>query len=143
MNIPSKTRCGLRILLQLAIEGTNGKAVKGWSIAKRQNISEVYLQQLMLVLRKHKLVKATRGCNGGYILNSPPEEISMLDVIEAFEGKVDFSDPEAEEGRIAGSVYASTIAAWHSLAGQFTIEASRLTLKEIIGLNKNKQEYVI
>jgi Rrf2 family transcriptional regulator, cysteine metabolism repressor len=143
MNIPSKTRCGLRILLQLAVEGSGGKAVKGWAIAKRQNISEVYLQQLMLVLRKHDLVKATRGCHGGYILNALPEELSILDVMEAFEGKINFSDPEAETGSIAGSVYANTVAAWESLSKQFMGEANRLTLKEIINISKNKQEYVI
>ena len=143
MNISSKTRCGLRILLQLAIEGTGGKSVKGRAIAKRQNISEVYLQQLMLVLRKFDLVKATRGCHGGYILNASPEDISLLDVLDAFEGETMFTDPEAETGSLVGSVYGNTAAAWRSLTEQFVIEANRLTLKEIISLRENRQEYVI
>ena len=143
MNIPSKTRCGLRILLQLAVEGSSGKSVKGWAIAKRQNISEVYLQQLMLVLRKHNLVKATRGCHGGYVLNAAPEDVTMLNVLEAFEGEIKFSDPEAENGTIAGSVYGNTAAAWKSLSSHLLIEAERLSLKEIMNISTTKQEYVI
>ena len=54
-------------------------------IAKRQHISDGYLEQLMIPLKAKRLVKSVRGAQGGYLLSRPPEEISVLDVISALE----------------------------------------------------------
>ena len=53
------------------------------SIAKRQGISEQYLRQLVMPLKRAGIVNAARGKQGGYYLEREPANISALDVIEA------------------------------------------------------------
>ncbi len=55
-------------------------------VAKKENISLKYLEQVINPLRADGLVKAIRGAKGGYSLAKPPAEISLYDVIETLEG---------------------------------------------------------
>jgi len=55
-------------------------------IAKKENISIKYLEQVINPLRSNGLVKAIRGSKGGYSLAKPPSEICLYDVIETLEG---------------------------------------------------------
>ena len=62
------------------------------SISERQNISEYYLEQLFLPLRKANIIKSIRGAQGGYVLNKAPEEISVAEIINVLEGPIEISD---------------------------------------------------
>jgi Rrf2 family protein len=55
-------------------------------IAKKENISLKYLEQVINPLRADGLVKAIRGAKGGYSLARPPAEICLYDLIETLEG---------------------------------------------------------
>jgi len=57
-------------------------------IAKNQDISVKYLEQLMAALKSAGLVRSQRGAKGGYILASPPDKISLSEVFDVFEGPV-------------------------------------------------------
>jgi len=61
-------------------------------IAEKQNLPAAYLEQLMLTLRKAALVNATRGAKGGYALARDPKAITLAQVIEALEGRLDIAD---------------------------------------------------
>ncbi|MGB9677103.1 MAG: RrF2 family transcriptional regulator [Candidatus Ratteibacteria bacterium] len=87
MRISSKTRYGLRALVQLA-ECFKGKPVKIEEIAKKQNISEKYLEQIMLQLKKSGFVEGIAGSKGGFILSKNPEEIKVIDIVVALEGDI-------------------------------------------------------
>jgi len=66
-------------------------------IAKRQGISEHYLEQLFAGLRKNGLVKSVRGAQGGYILGREPEDIYVGEIIRVLEGPLAPVDCVAEE----------------------------------------------
>ena len=87
MNISTKGRYGLRAMLDLATY-SNGKPVTLSNVAKRQGISEGYLEQLMMHLKKSRLVKSVRGAQGGYILAKAPEDITVGEVFRALEGPI-------------------------------------------------------
>jgi len=55
-------------------------------IAKKENISLKYLEQVINPLRGAGLVKSVRGSKGGYSLAKPPSEICLYDVVETLEG---------------------------------------------------------
>jgi len=57
-------------------------------ISLRQNISLVYLEQIFSKLKKHNIVKSTRGTNGGYILTLEPEKIKLSNIFFAVDEKV-------------------------------------------------------
>jgi Rrf2 family iron-sulfur cluster assembly transcriptional regulator len=57
-------------------------------IAKRQNIPAFYLAKIVPHLARAGLVRTTLGAAGGITLNIPPDQISLLQVIEAIDGPV-------------------------------------------------------
>lgn len=57
-------------------------------IAEITGSSRNHLAKVMLTLAKHKLVKSLRGPSGGFVLARKPEEITLLEIYEAIEGKI-------------------------------------------------------
>ena len=60
-------------------------------IAKDENLSESYLEQLFTLLRKADLVKSIRGAGGGYVLARDPQNIAIGEIINALEGDISLS----------------------------------------------------
>jgi Rrf2 family protein len=65
-------------------------------IARRQNLSAKYLEQLIILLKGAGLIRSTRGRRGGYTLARKPEEISVGQIVEVLEGGLDLVDCVAE-----------------------------------------------
>lgn len=57
-------------------------------IAKKQDISVKYLEQLIIPLKKANYIKSIRGSKGGYILSRPPEEITIGEIVAVLEGEL-------------------------------------------------------
>ena len=57
-------------------------------ISLRQNISLAYLEQIFLKLKHSRLVRSSRGVNGGYILEKPASEIKLSNIIFAVDEEV-------------------------------------------------------
>jgi len=132
MKLSTRSRYGLRILLQIAIENRNGKLAQGKLISEKQNISEPYLEQIMITLRSSGLVKTVRGCNGGYGLNKNPEEITVLEVVELFEGELKIVDCSPGKKRCPRLENCLTTTVWKKLSDALRKSAASITLKEIV-----------
>ena len=143
MRVSTKTRYGLRIVLQLAEAQPGGEALKGKDIVKRQKISEPYMEQIMIKLRKAGWVVTERGCQGGYKLSVAPESVSILDFIELFEGPLDLVDCQKKDKRCTLLGDCKSSISWKILAEGFRNEARKMSLARIIELNSNVKEYVI
>jgi len=87
MKVTTRIRYGLRAAVQLAKHYKKGP-VRVSSIAKEENISTQYLEQLLNRLRREGLVKSVRGAQGGYILGRHPKKVSVYDVVKVLEGDV-------------------------------------------------------
>lgn len=85
MRLSMKGDYGVRAMLDLAERAGQGP-VQSEAIAKRQGISDAYLDQLLTLLRRAGLVKSVRGPRGGHELARPPGAISLMDVLTALEG---------------------------------------------------------
>ena len=85
MNLTSKSRYALKIMMDLAHFGVNQALVRRSEIAARQGIPTDYLDQIMIKLRAGQLVESTRGRTGGYKLARSPEKITMWDLFTAVE----------------------------------------------------------
>ncbi len=57
-------------------------------LTKHIHISTSYLSKIMTLLTKARLLNAHRGPSGGFTLNLPPEQITLLEIVEACEGKI-------------------------------------------------------
>lgn len=87
MKISTKGRYGLTIMIELAKKHGEGP-ISLRTIAKMNDLSEHYLEQIIAPLRNASLVKSIRGAYGGYILNEHPAKITAGDVIRVLEGPI-------------------------------------------------------
>ncbi len=87
MKFSTKARYGMRALIDIAIHQKEGPVRLG-DVAQRQEVSEKYLEHLFRQLKSVGLVRSVRGAKGGYCLARPPEEITLLEIINALEGTV-------------------------------------------------------
>jgi len=100
-----KSQYGLKAVVSLAAKYGKGP-LQAREIAITQEVPVRYLELLLSQLRRARLVEATRGKNGGYILAKEPSQISVWDVVMAFEGQIIFSqlkdgDKTAGNGSLA------------------------------------------
>ena len=85
MRLSSKGEYGLRALFDLALHYGQGP-IQAKDIAKRQDIPELYLHQLLITLRRAKLITSRRGPQGGHSLARPPDQINLAEAVLALEG---------------------------------------------------------
>jgi len=87
MKLSTRGRYGLRAMIGIAQCKDQGP-IAIHTIAERQGISERYLEQLMVPLKRAGLVKSIRGSQGGYILGKSPDKITAGDIIRVLEGPI-------------------------------------------------------
>ena len=87
MKLTSKGRYAVMAMADLA-SNANITAISLTEISSRQNISLAYLEQIFIKLKNKKLVKSSRGANGGYILEKPASEIKLSHIISAVDEEV-------------------------------------------------------
>jgi Rrf2 family protein len=76
----------MRALAVLAADEGDG-AVLGRDLATRIGVPSHYLAKVLAVLARGGLLTASRGARGGYRLARAPEQITLLEIVEPFEGK--------------------------------------------------------
>ena len=84
MKLSTKSRYGTRLLLDMAQHYNQGPVHLG-DIAKRQNISVKYLEQIIIPLKKANYMQSVRGPKGGHTLTRPPEEITVGEIVALLE----------------------------------------------------------
>lgn len=114
MKISTRSRYGLRLLVDLAIQ-RDRKTVFLHEIAKRQGISEKYLSKLVIPLRGAGLIQSERGAHGGYTLAKSPEKINLFEVIKCLEGGVNLLDCTETASSCARSGDCSSRTVWLGL----------------------------
>lgn len=87
MKISTKGRYALRLMIDLASNNT-GSPVSLKDVAKRQGISEKYLEQIIAILNKAGFVQSIRGAQGGYLLRRAPEEYTVGAILRLTEGSL-------------------------------------------------------
>lgn len=87
MKISTKGRYALRLMLDLALS-ENREPIRLKEVAKRQEISIKYLEQIISVLQKAGYVKSIRGAQGGYRLMKAPRDYTVGMILRLFEGKL-------------------------------------------------------
>ena len=85
MMISSKGRYALRVMIDLAEHAEEGY-IPLQTIAARQGISEKYLESILAVLSKAKLLDAVRGKGGGYRLARPAAGYTAFEILSLTEG---------------------------------------------------------
>jgi len=85
--LSKKTKYGLKALTFLVRQETK-KPVQIAEIAKRENISQKFLESILLSLRKQGILGSKKGKGGGYYLLKDPSDVLMTEIIRVLEGPI-------------------------------------------------------
>lgn len=124
-NLKTSLKIGLQILEALARSEKRPVPVRELSLELQQ--SEKYLEQLLLPLRRARLVTSTRGPHGGYRLARDTSEISLWDVLALMQGPLTFCDcPNRSCGECVSP------AMWQTLESCVERSIARVTLADVM-----------
>jgi Rrf2 family iron-sulfur cluster assembly transcriptional regulator len=132
MRLTARGSYAVRALVDLTNHG-NSRPVSLREIAARGDISVSYLEQLFLKLRRTRIVRSVRGPGGGYLLARNPSEISVAEIIEAVEEKLEpiyCVDPAADRKCSRTDCCAAHLV-WKELAGRIREFLSSVKLDEL------------
>lgn len=86
MKLSRTVSYAVQAALQLAKSGS-GNPVPCSQLAAEGHMPERFLLQILRNLVNHGILRSTRGVDGGYALTRPPEQVSLLELIEAIEDR--------------------------------------------------------
>ena len=134
MKLSTKGRYAMVALADLALARSED-LVSLAEIAKRQDISLPYLEQLFVKLRRAGLVEAARGPGGGYKLARTPEDIRVSEVLEAVDETVSALHTGAgATGGVSGTrAQSMTNRLWEGLSAHVYVFLHQTTLADVIG----------
>jgi Rrf2 family protein len=113
ISVTSKSRYAVVAMAELARSGPRPVPIA--QIAERRQMPVQFLEQLFSTLRRDGLLQSQRGVKGGYTLARPPEEITVLEVVQALDGRV------GEEAAEAGGIWKEGVEALRDVFSTTTI----------------------
>jgi Rrf2 family cysteine metabolism transcriptional repressor len=114
ISVTSKSRYAVVAMAELARSGP--APIPIGTIAERREMPVQFLEQLFSTLRRNGLLTSHRGVKGGYTLARPADQITVLEVVQALDGKV------GEEGKEAGGIWEEGVEALRAVFAETTID---------------------
>ena len=130
MKLSTRSRYGTRMLVDIARHQSDGPVQIG-EISKRQGISVKYLEQLMLPLKKAKLVLSMRGPKGGHLLAENPEHLTLGQIVRLLEPQIDPVECIGHPDKCPMSDECQTRWAWREAIKVFFEKLDSITIAEL------------
>lgn len=138
MRISTKGRYAVRVMLDLASNNT-GEYIKVKDIAKRQEISDKYLEQIISILNKAGYVKSVRGAQGGYKIAKEPKNYTIGMILRLTEGSlspVACLDDEVNECEHCDTC--ETLQVWKDLADAIYNVVDNVTIADLVARQEER-----
>lgn len=136
MKLSTRSRYGTRMMVDLAQHYDKGPVQIG-DIAKRQDISVKYLEQLVIPLKKADYIRSVRGPKGGHMLTRPPEEITVGEIVKILEGGIDLSGCIENPDACERTERCLTRGVWEEATKAMYEKLNSTTLSKMIEAGKN------
>lgn len=135
MKISTKGRYGLVALVDMAIYGERDY-INLKSISERQGISDKYLEQLFILLKRAGLIDSLRGAQGGYRLSRDADKITVKEVLNSLEGPLALVDciVEKKEERCNQFDFCVTRVLWQKIMEELNSLTDAISLADIAKL---------
>lgn len=141
MKISTKGRYAVRLMVDLAQNNT-GENISLKDVAKRQNLSLKYLEQIITLLTKSGYVISTRGSNGGYRLAQNPEDYTVGMILRLTEGSLaPVACVDGEFNECPRKDDCCTIFVWKKLYKAVCDVVDNITIADIV--NMGADNYII
>lgn len=133
MKLSTKGRYAMVALVDLA-QAPADTLVSLAEVSRRQNVSQPYLEQLFVKLRRAGLVESVRGPGGGYRLAKPTSDIRIAEVLEAVDESVSAMHSGAgASGAVSGSRAQSlTNRLWEGLSAHVYVYLHQTRLSDVV-----------
>jgi Rrf2 family protein len=131
MKISTKGRYALRIMLDLSMQDSSA-LIPLKEIAKRQEITLKYMEQIITPLSKAGYVTSLRGSSGGYRLAKNPSEYTVGDILRVMEGPLSpVACLENEANECPRAEFCPTLPFWKGLAKVINDYVDGVTLEDL------------
>ncbi len=138
MMISTKGRYALRVMSQLA-QGKEGERIPLKDIAGAQNISLKYLESIMSILVRNKLVEGASGKGGGYRLLRPADKYSLGEVLRITEGTLDPVSCQAIDGEYCENYSGCpTFPIWRELSDMISDYLDSKTIADLVSPKRSE-----
>jgi len=139
IRLSTKGRYGTRAMLELALNHGKGSLFLK-EIAKRQDISAKYLEQIIPVLKAAGLVSSNRGAKGGYYLAKLPEHITIKEIIDSLEGTLKFVECTGDRNICDKTAFCATRELWDEAGRRVDELFKSWTLRDLVEKHRDKQK---
>ena len=141
MKLTTKGRYAVMAMADLAVFKENGPTSLT-EISLRQNISLAYLEQIFIKLKNKNLVKSVRGAKGGYVLEIPPENIKISNIISAVDEQVKMLNckKESKKGCNNKSSKCITHNLWDQLDKHINDFFEKVKLQDLVKKNQSSNK---
>ena len=143
MKISTKGRYAIRVMTDLA-EHNTGEYIPLMDIAKRQEISEKYLESIVVILSRNDFVQSLRGKGGGYRLIKEPSEYTVGSILRITEGSfAPVSCLEKQPNRCERASYCKTLHMWEGLQKVVEEYFDGITIQDLLDQAQGGDDYII
>lgn len=144
MKISTKGRYALRLMIDIAIN-SGDRPVSIKDIARRQNISDKYLEQIISVLNSAGFVRSIRGAQGGYVLRKEISEYTVGMILRLTEGSLAPVSCVEKDAPVCDRMEScATIEVWRRLNDAINGVVDTITLADLVEWqNNNSDNYTI
>jgi len=142
MRISTRSRYGSRLMLELALN-YGKKPVFLKDIAKNEEISEKYLSQIIIPLKAKGLVSSFRGMNGGYVLAKLPSQITLREIVELLEGRLELLSCIGNPSTCSRVSICVTRDIWNLVGEKIVQTLDSVTLEDLVKSHNRKNEVVM
>ncbi|MHB8191587.1 MAG: Rrf2 family transcriptional regulator [Ferrimicrobium sp.] len=134
LEVTRKSDIATRALLVLS---TNGARSKSSELAELVGTSSGFLSHAMLALVQRGWVRSDPGPQGGYSATFDPEDVSVLDVIEAVEGPTDIGRCVLENRNCGETGQCALHSSWSSARADLLTRLSSISLRRLMSENSS------
>jgi Rrf2 family cysteine metabolism transcriptional repressor len=139
IRISTKGRYGTRFMLELALNyGRRPLLLK--DVAKKEEISEGYLQHIVDTLKGANLIHSNRVGHGGYTLTRPPSDINLREILSSLEGSIDLAECINKPELCSRAPECPARDVWAEIGKKFSKSLEEITLEDIAKKKKQKGE---
>lgn len=137
MKLSTRVRYGVRAMVELAKQPTDTPVALG-ELARRQEISPKYLEQMVTALKSGGLVESVRGSEGGYRLGRPAGEITVWDIYSILDASAAPIDCKSDPcDRLP---YCSMRKVWEEMTEAIRMVLQSWSLEKLAKLETEEQE---
>ncbi|MEW6191805.1 MAG: Rrf2 family transcriptional regulator [Bacillota bacterium] len=140
MKLSTRVRYGVRALMDIAEHSPAGP-VSLKDVARRQGISEQYLEQLVLLLKGAGLVRSVRGAHGGFFLSRRASDIRISEVVEILGGTIALMDCLHDQEVCLRADCCAVRDMWQEANEAFRNVLASLTLVDLLQRQQKKLEH--